>query len=239
VVGEFPRRTLLLGAGWPGCCSTARRTAFLPWCSARARICSSNDSGSARRRHQDRPQALPARDRRDGRPGAKAGFPPRVWPCRGRHGLRGPGTYHRHPRHTGRAGLHERREPAAGHRGCNRGSQNDGSTRQHAERWARRVRLLPIVIVGSRRNPCVITDATLTLVPGERNAIAAEMLEILRERRRKFPLTLPNCRLGVQERSSKLGLPGPDGEDHRERRPQRYLCGDAVVSERHANFHRQ
>ncbi len=83
---------------------------------------------------------------------------------------------------------------------------------------------------------CVITEATLALVPGQRNAIATEMLEILRERRRKFPLTLPNCGSVFKSDPQTWASLGPTGKIIESVGLKGTCVGDAVVSERHANF---
>jgi len=82
----------------------------------------------------------------------------------------------------------------------------------------------------------IITEITLELAPGPRAGIMAEMLAILRERRRRFPLTLPSCG-SVFKRDTELirrvGPPGAviEGLGFKGRR-----VGDAVVDSRHANF---
>jgi UDP-N-acetylmuramate dehydrogenase len=83
---------------------------------------------------------------------------------------------------------------------------------------------------------CIITDATLTLVPGQPHTIAAEMLEILRERRRKFPLTLPNCGSVFKSDPQNWASLGPTGKIIESAGLKGACVGDAVVSERHANF---
>jgi len=62
------------------------------------------------------------------------------------------------------------------------------------------------------------------------------MLEILRERRRKFPADAAELRLGVQERSSNWASLGPTGKIIESVGLKGTCVGDAVVSERHANF---
>jgi len=66
----------------------SQENAFLPWCSARARICSSTIRVCAA--SSSRSAAGSPGSRSQGRPSRrKAGFPPRSGPCRRRAGLRG------------------------------------------------------------------------------------------------------------------------------------------------------
>lgn len=82
----------------------------------------------------------------------------------------------------------------------------------------------------------VLTEVTMELSAGRRDEIITEMLQILRQRRRKFPLTMPNsgsvfkCTKELYETIGspgavieKLGLKG-------------LRVGEAAISERHANF---
>jgi UDP-N-acetylmuramate dehydrogenase len=83
---------------------------------------------------------------------------------------------------------------------------------------------------------CIITEATLALVPGRRDALAAEMREILRERRRKFPMTLPNCGSVFKSDPQTCASLGPTGKIIEGLGLKGTRVGDAAVSERHANF---
>ncbi|UCD51451.1 MAG: UDP-N-acetylmuramate dehydrogenase [Phycisphaerales bacterium] len=87
-----------------------------------------------------------------------------------------------------------------------------------------------------QRDDCVITEVILELAPGPCTEIMSEMRAVLRERRRRFPLTLPSCG-SVFKRNAELtqsvGPPGAviEGLGFKGRR-----VGDAVVNSRHANF---
>jgi UDP-N-acetylmuramate dehydrogenase len=83
---------------------------------------------------------------------------------------------------------------------------------------------------------CVVIEATVDLVAGDRSAIMAEMLQILRERRRKFPLTMPNCGSVFKSDPRMYARFGPPGKVIEDIGLKGMSVGDAVVSERHANF---
>jgi UDP-N-acetylmuramate dehydrogenase len=85
-------------------------------------------------------------------------------------------------------------------------------------------------------HPGVICEAALALTPGPRDDIAAEMLAILRDRRRKFPLTLPNCGSVFKGNPQATIFPVPPGKIIEDAGLKGARVGDAVVSERHANF---
>lgn len=87
-----------------------------------------------------------------------------------------------------------------------------------------------------QRKDYVITEATMDLVPGRREAILADMLAILRDRRRKFPLTLPNCGSVFKNDPKSFGSFGPPGRIIESLGLKGACVGGAVVSERHANF---
>ena len=83
---------------------------------------------------------------------------------------------------------------------------------------------------------CIVTGAELLCTPGKRNSIRREMLNDLRERRRKFPRKQPNCGsvfLSTAEMHASVGPPGKIIEDAglKGRR-----VGQASVSTQHANF---
>ena len=87
-----------------------------------------------------------------------------------------------------------------------------------------------------QKESCVIMGATLALVPGQRDSIAAAMLADLRERRRKFPLTLPNCGSVFKSNPQTCVSLGPTGKIIESVGLKGACVGDAVVSLRHANF---
>lgn len=82
----------------------------------------------------------------------------------------------------------------------------------------------------------VILEATMALVGGRRSEIAAQMRQILRDRRRKFPLTLPNCGSVFKNDPDAYGLFGPPGKIIEDTGLKGLSVGDAQVSDRHANF---
>jgi UDP-N-acetylmuramate dehydrogenase len=82
----------------------------------------------------------------------------------------------------------------------------------------------------------VITGAGMVLTGGRRDAIRAEMLRILRERRAKFPLTLPNCGSVFTSDPQAYGRFGPPGKIIESVGLKGMSVGGAAVSERHANF---
>lgn len=87
-----------------------------------------------------------------------------------------------------------------------------------------------------QKEPRIIMGATLALVPGHRDSIATEMLADLRERRRKFPLTLPNCGSVFKSDPQTCASLGPTGKIIESVGLKGAFVGDAVVSQRHANF---
>jgi UDP-N-acetylmuramate dehydrogenase len=82
----------------------------------------------------------------------------------------------------------------------------------------------------------VITEIRMELVPAQRIVIMGQMLEILRERRRKFPLTLPNCGSVFKSDPRLYDSFGPPGKIIEGLGLKGRSVGDAIVSQRHANF---
>ena len=83
---------------------------------------------------------------------------------------------------------------------------------------------------------CLITKVELEGVPRAAAQIRGEMLGILRDRRKKFPLKQPSCGsvfLSTAELHAAVGPPGKVIEDALLKGAR---CGDAVVSPKHANF---
>lgn len=87
-----------------------------------------------------------------------------------------------------------------------------------------------------QREDWIITEATMNLVPGRRQTILAEMLQILRERRRKLPLTQPNCGSVFKNNPEVYDHFGPPGKIVEDAGLKGVSVGGAAVSERHANF---
>ncbi len=87
-----------------------------------------------------------------------------------------------------------------------------------------------------QREDRIIAGVTLELTSGNRTAILSQMREILRERRRKFPLTLPSCGSVFKGDAELLRRSGPPGAVIESLGFKGTRIGDAVVSSLHANF---
>jgi UDP-N-acetylmuramate dehydrogenase len=82
----------------------------------------------------------------------------------------------------------------------------------------------------------VVFRCALSLTPGERPAIRRAMLDDLKERRRKFPLHLPNCGSVFKSSPELYALAGPPGKIIEDCGFKGRRIGGAEVSPRHANF---
>ncbi len=82
----------------------------------------------------------------------------------------------------------------------------------------------------------LILRATLRLRKESPNTIHARMLEILRERREKFPRRLPNCGSVFLSTEQMHATIGPPGKVIEETGLKGTRIGDAEVSTQHANF---
>jgi len=82
----------------------------------------------------------------------------------------------------------------------------------------------------------VIVGAELWLERGEPGEIRRNMLEILRERRSKFPLRQPNCGSVFLSNPDHYHIIGPPGKVIEEAGLKGFRIGDAQVSPMHANF---
>lgn len=87
-----------------------------------------------------------------------------------------------------------------------------------------------------QREDRIVTGVTLGLTPGNRTAILSQMRDILRERRRKFPMTLPSCGSVFKGDAELVHKFGPPGAVIERLGFKGTRIGDAVVSPRHANF---
>lgn len=87
-----------------------------------------------------------------------------------------------------------------------------------------------------REKGLVVFRCALSLTPGERPAIRRAMLDDLKERRRKFPLQLPNCGSVFKSSPALYALAGPPGKIIEDCGFKGRRIGDAEVSPRHANF---
>jgi len=81
-----------------------------------------------------------------------------------------------------------------------------------------------------------IVEATLELVPGDREAIRRDMLEVLRSRRAKFPRREPNCGSVFRSDGEMYERFGPPGKVVEDAGCKGWREGDAQVSAKHANF---
>lgn len=86
------------------------------------------------------------------------------------------------------------------------------------------------------RKPWIVTDVVLQLKQGERNSICGRMLEILRERRHKFPRRLPNCGSVFKSDTELHEKCGPPGWIIEQLGMKGVSVGGAQVSTQHANF---
>jgi len=82
----------------------------------------------------------------------------------------------------------------------------------------------------------VVVRVRLHCLPGDRKGIRREMLRILRSRRHKFPLKLPNCGSVFLSDPSLYETIGPPGKIIEDYGFKGYRVGDAMIPEIHANF---
>lgn len=82
----------------------------------------------------------------------------------------------------------------------------------------------------------VVVRVRLTGTSGDRRAICGEMLRILRTRRQKFPLKLPNCGSVFLSDPALYETMGPPGKIIEECGLKGFRIGDAMIPHLHANF---
>lgn len=82
----------------------------------------------------------------------------------------------------------------------------------------------------------IVVEAEMELGFGAPKVIWSQMLSILRERRAKFPLTLPNCGSVFKSTQELYNAIGPPGKVIEDLGLKGLSVGEAAVSERHANF---
>ncbi|MFW6061599.1 MAG: UDP-N-acetylmuramate dehydrogenase [Planctomycetota bacterium] len=90
-----------------------------------------------------------------------------------------------------------------------------------------------------QQGPCrIVAGAELELQPGSRRAIHARMLQILRERRAKYPRIrlLPNCGSVFKSDPAVYERFGPPGKVVEDTGCKGWRVGGAEVSPQHANF---
>jgi len=82
----------------------------------------------------------------------------------------------------------------------------------------------------------IVTEATFKFSPGDRSILRKQMLEILRSRRKKFPLKLPNCGSVFVSDPAMYQTHGPPGAVIDRCALKGFRIGDAQVSTKHSNF---
>ena len=82
----------------------------------------------------------------------------------------------------------------------------------------------------------IVLEASMKLARGESGEVRAEALRIMEERRRKFPLRLPNCGSVFTNDPKVYELAGPPGKIVEETGLKGLSIGGAQVSHHHANF---
>jgi len=87
-----------------------------------------------------------------------------------------------------------------------------------------------------KKNNEIILDVTLSLNKGEVDEILSSMREILRSRREKFPLHLPNCGSVFISDPQLYEAWGPPGKILEECGLKGARIGEVMVSDVHANF---
>lgn len=87
-----------------------------------------------------------------------------------------------------------------------------------------------------QQNGCIVAEVELLCPAGEPTEIRRAMLADLRERRRKFPLRLPNCGSVFLSTAAMHASVGPPGKIIEEAGLKGLRVGKAEISERHANF---
>ncbi len=87
-----------------------------------------------------------------------------------------------------------------------------------------------------QQEDAIITEVTLKLAAGDKTQILPQMREILRERRRRFPMTLPSCGSVFKGDAELLRRFGPPGAVIESLGFKGTRLGDAMVSSLHANF---
>lgn len=87
-----------------------------------------------------------------------------------------------------------------------------------------------------QRSGEIVAAVRLRLEPGDPGAIRRSMIEIIRERRSKFPLRWPNCGSVFFSTSEIYDRLGPPGWIIEQAGCKGLHVGGAMVSEQHANF---
>lgn len=87
-----------------------------------------------------------------------------------------------------------------------------------------------------QKRPLTVVEVTLDLERGSASAIRSEMIGIMADRRRKFPLKLPNCGSVFVSDPAMYATVGPPGKAIEQAGLRGHRIGNAQVSERHGNF---
>lgn len=82
----------------------------------------------------------------------------------------------------------------------------------------------------------IVTGCTLELEPEDPRALRRELLTILKSRRERFPIRLPNCGSVFVSAPDMYDSVGPAGRVIEESGLKGFRIGDARFSHRHANF---
>ncbi len=87
-----------------------------------------------------------------------------------------------------------------------------------------------------QRSNLLILSADLQLAQGNRSSIRKSMLKILRDRRHKFPLKMPNCGSVFLSSTNNYSAHGAPGKIIEDLGLKGVMVGGAQVSQKHANF---
>lgn len=87
-----------------------------------------------------------------------------------------------------------------------------------------------------QKRPLIVVEVTLDLERGSPSTIRKDMIRIMADRRKKFPLKLPNCGSVFVSDPAMYATVGPPGKAIEEAGLRGHRIGNAQVSERHGNF---
>lgn len=87
-----------------------------------------------------------------------------------------------------------------------------------------------------QRNGAIVTEAELRLEPAESQVVRRDMLSILKSRRLKFPLKMPNCGSVFASNPAMYDKVGAPGFAIEQAGLKGFSIGDAKISDVHANF---
>lgn len=87
-----------------------------------------------------------------------------------------------------------------------------------------------------QRLSLIVVEATFQFLRGDRTKIRHEMISIMAERRRKFPIKLPNCGSVFLSDPAMYDTVGPPGKAIEEAGLRGRRIGDAQIAPAHGNF---